>query len=148
MFFSPRFATNQGTRGTFEVEKVNTLQIRGSSCISQYYTYRQYDFLCILLCAAVDDSRTFWLSRNALVCLVTFGVPLPAPRSYSFSRPPARVYCALPLYHSSGGMLGVGGCWRAGCSLVVRRRFSVRHFSPDCVMHRCTVVQYIGEVAR
>ncbi|CAM9341654.1 unnamed protein product [Laminaria digitata] len=59
-----------------------------------------------------------------------------------------RVYCALPLYHSSGGMLGVGGCWRAGCSLVVRRRFSVRHFSPDCVMHKCTVVQYIGEVAR
>ncbi|CAM9251362.1 unnamed protein product [Ectocarpus sp. 8 AP-2014] len=59
-----------------------------------------------------------------------------------------RVYCALPLYHSSGGMLGVGGCWRAGCTLVVRRRFSVRHFSSDCVAHRCSVVQYIGEVAR
>ncbi|CAM9283381.1 unnamed protein product [Ectocarpus fasciculatus] len=59
-----------------------------------------------------------------------------------------RVYCALPLYHSSGGMLGVGGCWRAGCTLVVRRRFSVSNFSSDCVAHRCSVVQYIGEVAR
>ncbi|CAM9955980.1 unnamed protein product, partial [Hapterophycus canaliculatus] len=63
-------------------------------------------------------------------------------------RPDDRVYCALPLYHSSGGMLGVGGCWRAGCTLVIRRRFSVRLFSRDCVDHRCTVVQYIGEVAR
>ncbi|CAN0389844.1 unnamed protein product, partial [Scytosiphon promiscuus] len=59
-----------------------------------------------------------------------------------------RVYCALPLYHSSGGMLGVGGCWRAGCTLVIRGRFSVRLFSRDCVENRCTVVQYIGEVAR
>ncbi|CAM9226577.1 unnamed protein product [Ascophyllum nodosum] len=63
-------------------------------------------------------------------------------------RPSDRVYCALPLYHSSGGMLGVGGCWRAGCCLVIRSRFSVRHFAPDCVGNRCTVVQYIGEVAR
>ncbi|CAN0252026.1 unnamed protein product, partial [Phaeothamnion confervicola] len=63
-------------------------------------------------------------------------------------RPGDRIYCALPLYHSAGGMLGVGGCWRAGGTLVVRGRFSVRSFAHDCVLYKCSVVQYIGELAR
>ena len=59
-----------------------------------------------------------------------------------------RLYCPLPLYHSSGLLLGLGACLQRGCTAVVRAKFSVRHFSRDILAHRCTGVQYIGEMAR
>lgn len=59
-----------------------------------------------------------------------------------------RVYCALPLYHSAAGMVGVCGCVLAGSCLVVRPKFSASAFASDLRDHRCTVVQYIGEFAR
>eukprot|EP00531_Pseudo-nitzschia_arenysensis_P009833 CAMPEP_0116142264 /NCGR_PEP_ID=MMETSP0329-20121206/14816_1 /TAXON_ID=697910 /ORGANISM="Pseudo-nitzschia arenysensis, Strain B593" /LENGTH=690 /DNA_ID=CAMNT_0003637489 /DNA_START=45 /DNA_END=2117 /DNA_ORIENTATION=+ len=59
-----------------------------------------------------------------------------------------RLYCPLPLYHSSGLTLGLGACLQRGCTTVIRPKFSVRHFSQDILTHRCTGVQYIGEMAR
>ena len=59
-----------------------------------------------------------------------------------------RLYCPLPLYHSSGLILGLGACLQRGCATVIRSKFSVRHFSRDLITHRCTGVQYIGEMAR
>ena len=59
-----------------------------------------------------------------------------------------RLYCSLPLYHSSAGMLGVSACMRYGCPMVLKKRFSARNFATDCVKHGCTVVLYIGELAR
>lgn len=59
-----------------------------------------------------------------------------------------RLYCPLPLYHSSGLTLGLGACLQRGCTTVVRPKFSVRHFSRDVLAHKCTGVQYIGEMAR
>ena len=59
-----------------------------------------------------------------------------------------RLYCPLPLYHSSGLTLGLGACLQRGCTTVIRPKFSVRHFSQDILAHRCTGVQYIGEMAR
>ena len=58
------------------------------------------------------------------------------------------LYCPLPLYHSSGLAMGLGACLQRGCTTVVRPKFSVRHFSQDIITHRCTGVQYIGEMAR
>mmetsp|Transcript_54357 Transcript_54357/g.122085 ORF Transcript_54357/g.122085 Transcript_54357/m.122085 type:complete len:750 (-) Transcript_54357:70-2319(-) len=59
-----------------------------------------------------------------------------------------RVYCALPLGHAAGGMLGVGGTLVRNAALVVRPKFSARRFASDCALHNCTVTQYIGELAR
>lgn len=59
-----------------------------------------------------------------------------------------RLYCPLPLYHSSGLTLGLGACLQRGCTTVIRSKFSVRHFSQDILEQRCTGVQYIGEMAR
>lgn len=58
------------------------------------------------------------------------------------------IYCCLPLYHSAGGMLGVGMMFTSGASLVLRDRFSSSHFWSDCREYKCTVVQYIGELCR
>ena len=58
------------------------------------------------------------------------------------------IYCALPLYHSAGGMVGVSCCINSGASMVIRDKFSVSKLAEDIVMNKCTVLQYIGEFAR
>ena len=59
-----------------------------------------------------------------------------------------RVYTALPLYHSSAVMMGVGGGIISGATVVLRKKFSVKAFSEDCVRHKVTAIQYIGELCR
>ncbi len=59
-----------------------------------------------------------------------------------------RLYCALPLYHSTGGLCGVGAAWLNGATLVLRRKFSASHFWDDVMEHDCTMFVYIGELCR
>ncbi len=58
------------------------------------------------------------------------------------------LYCPLPLYHSAGGMIGVGCVFQGGCSMVLRKKFTATGFSKDCKKHGVTVMQYIGELCR
>ena len=59
-----------------------------------------------------------------------------------------RIYCALPLYHSTGGLCGVGAALMNGATLVLRRKFSASQFWDDIVDHDCTIFVYIGELCR
>ncbi len=59
-----------------------------------------------------------------------------------------RIYCALPLYHSTGGLCGVGAALLNGATLVLRRKFSASHFWDDIAEHDCTLFVYIGELCR
>jgi fatty-acyl-CoA synthase len=59
-----------------------------------------------------------------------------------------RIYCALPLYHSTGGLCGVGAALLNGATLVLRRKFSASHFWDDVAEHDCTLFVYIGELCR
>ncbi|XP_078283610.1 long-chain fatty acid transport protein 2-like isoform X2 [Rhinoraja longicauda] len=58
------------------------------------------------------------------------------------------LYITLPLYHSSGSLLGIGSCISAGATAVLRRKFSASQFWDDCRKHNVTVIQYIGELLR
>jgi fatty-acyl-CoA synthase len=58
------------------------------------------------------------------------------------------IYCALPLYHATGGLCGVGAALLNGGTVVLRRRFSVSHFWDDIADHGCTMFVYIGELCR
>ncbi|KAK7095529.1 long-chain fatty acid transport protein 1-like [Littorina saxatilis] len=58
------------------------------------------------------------------------------------------VYDTLPLYHTAGGILGVGQVIQCGAVLVIRRKFSASQFWADCVKYNCTIAQYIGEICR
>ncbi len=49
------------------------------------------------------------------------------------------VYCTLPLYHTTGGILSSGQMVLAGATLVLRKKFSASNFWTDCVKHQCTV---------
>lgn len=50
-----------------------------------------------------------------------------------------RIYNSLPLYHTAGGLIGVGQTLLKGITVVLRRRFSASKFWPDCVHYECTV---------
>jgi len=58
------------------------------------------------------------------------------------------VYTSLPLYHSAGGIMGIGGGLNASCPVLIRTKFSASNFSKDCLKYKVTAVQYIGEICR
>lgn len=49
------------------------------------------------------------------------------------------IYCTLPLYHSSGGCLGVSFCLVLGATMVIRRKFSASRFFEECIEYKATV---------
>ncbi|XP_069890228.1 long-chain fatty acid transport protein 6 [Dipodomys merriami] len=58
------------------------------------------------------------------------------------------VYITLPLYHSSGALLGISGCVELGATCVLKKKFSASQFWLDCKKYNVTVFQYIGELCR
>jgi fatty-acyl-CoA synthase len=62
--------------------------------------------------------------------------------------PEDRMYDCLPLYHSVGGVVAPGALLVRGGSVLIRDKFSARHFWDDVVDGDCTLFQYIGELAR
>ncbi|XP_074387845.1 long-chain fatty acid transport protein 5 isoform X1 [Zonotrichia albicollis] len=63
-------------------------------------------------------------------------------------RPDDVVYTTLPLYHSAGLLVGLGGCLDVGATCVLRSKFSASHFWPDCRRYNVSVIQYVGELMR
>jgi fatty-acyl-CoA synthase len=59
-----------------------------------------------------------------------------------------RVYCALPLYHATGGVCAVGMALTVGGAVIIRRKFSAGEFWEDCRLYRATFFPYIGELCR
>ncbi|XP_056134132.1 long-chain fatty acid transport protein 2-like [Lampris incognitus] len=58
------------------------------------------------------------------------------------------IYIYLPLYHTAGFLMGLGGAIDKGITVVLRRKFSASQFWDDCRKYNVTVVQYIGEIMR
>nr|XP_057931564.1 hsFATP2a_ACSVL_like domain-containing protein [Doryrhamphus excisus] len=58
------------------------------------------------------------------------------------------VYINLPLYHSSGFLIGLVGAIQRGVTIVLKRKFSASQFWDDCRKYNVTVIQYIGETMR
>ncbi|GFO36884.1 very long-chain acyl-coa synthetase [Plakobranchus ocellatus] len=58
------------------------------------------------------------------------------------------VYTVLPLYHNTGCFMSVGAALLSGATVVLRKKFSARHFWSDCRQYKVTVVPYIGELLR
>ena len=59
-----------------------------------------------------------------------------------------RLYSALPLYHSVGGILAVGMSWHCGGSIVLRRKFSASAFFQECYESDVSVLMYIGQLCK
>ncbi|KAI8390250.1 hypothetical protein BD560DRAFT_380393 [Blakeslea trispora] len=59
-----------------------------------------------------------------------------------------RVYCVLPLYHSSGLIVSVTSTLVSGGTIVLGRKFSVSRFWNDCADYKVDSFTYIGEFCR
>lgn len=59
-----------------------------------------------------------------------------------------RIYNVLPLYHSTGGLVGVGAALLNGARLIIRKKFSATNFWPDVKTSGATMFVYIGELCR
>ncbi len=76
----------------------------------------------------------------AAACL--FGAPL-----YDF-RPADKLLCALPLYHGSPLMLGLGACLVTGTPLRLERRFAASTLIDAARRSRATILLYVGDLGR
>jgi len=59
-----------------------------------------------------------------------------------------RIMCVLPLYHSAGGLVGVGMTICSGATMILKKKFSATSFFKECRDQKVTVMQYIGELCR
>ena len=64
------------------------------------------------------------------------------------STPTDRIFNVLPLYHSTGGLVGVGPALLNGGRLILRRKFSTSSFWRDVNTSGATMFVYIGELCR
>ncbi len=62
--------------------------------------------------------------------------------------PDDRLYDCLPLYHSTGGVAGLGAMLVSGGCVELRPRFSASRFWQDVTQSGCTIFLYIGELCR
>jgi fatty-acyl-CoA synthase len=59
-----------------------------------------------------------------------------------------KLYCALPLHHSSALLIGVGAALVAGVPIALRRKFSARALASDLERYGATAMLYVGDVCR
>lgn len=64
------------------------------------------------------------------------------------STPEDRVFNVLPLYHSTGGLVGIGAGFLNGARTIIRKKFSATNFWPDVKASKATMFVYIGELCR
>jgi solute carrier family 27 fatty acid transporter 1/4 len=49
------------------------------------------------------------------------------------------IYNPLPLYHTTGGIIGIGPTLAFGNPVALRTKFSASAYWSDCVKYKCTV---------
>lgn len=64
------------------------------------------------------------------------------------SGPKDRMMMVLPLYHATGGLVGVGCALTHGGAVIVQARFSATKFWDEAVRHGATQFTYVGELCR
>ncbi len=109
------------------------------------------------------ERRAVTITDRALLIYTSGTTGLPKAASVSHQRllqwsfwfaglmntgPQDRMYDCLPLYHSIGGIVATGSVLVRGGSVVIREKFSAQQFWDDVAEWDCTLVQYIGELAR
>jgi fatty-acyl-CoA synthase len=103
----------------------------------------QSDFVYIYTSGTTGQPKPCRVSHaRALLVAATFG-----PLVFELGADD-KLYCTLPLHHSSGMLVGVGASVVARTPLALRARFSASQFWPDVRRYRATAILYIGELCR
>ncbi|MGA0545967.1 long-chain-acyl-CoA synthetase [Brevundimonas sp. VNH65] len=99
-------------------------------------------------CIYIYTSGTTGLPKAARVHHMRARTYMRAFAGCTRSTPEDRIYDCLPLYHSTGGLVGVGAALLNGARLIVRKRFSASTFARDVRDSGATMFVYIGELCR
>ena len=59
-----------------------------------------------------------------------------------------RMLMVLPMYHATGGLVGVGAVFTHGGAVIVQPKFSATKFWDEAVRHDATMFTYVGELCR
>ncbi|WP_298913434.1 long-chain-acyl-CoA synthetase [uncultured Algimonas sp.] len=62
--------------------------------------------------------------------------------------PKDRMLLVLPLYHATGGLVGMGSVFSNGGACIIRPKFSASTFWDDAVQYGATMFTYVGELCR
>ncbi|MGB6230093.1 MAG: long-chain-acyl-CoA synthetase [Litorimonas sp.] len=62
--------------------------------------------------------------------------------------PSDRMMLVLPMYHATGGLVGMGAAISNGGAVIVRPKFSASTFWDDAVKYGATMFTYVGELCR
>ena len=96
----------------------------------------------------IYTSGTTGLPKAAVVTHVRAQVYMRSFAGAMRTTPEDRVFVVLPLYHSTGGLVGVGAAVSNGGCVVLRRKFSASSFWADVNREGATLFVYIGELCR
>jgi len=121
--------------------------VKGASAVRPDRSARE-DITASATALYIYTSGTTGLPKAARITHAKAQLYMRAFAAATQAKPTDRLYCALPLYHSTGGLCGVGAACLTGGALVVKKRFSAAAFWPDVVRHGCTIFVYIGELCR
>ncbi|KAH8867818.1 Long-chain fatty acid transport protein 1 [Schistosoma japonicum] len=163
----------QWTKRTFADMFKSTVKKRGSEKVAIYFenqvwTFGQLDAysnkvanylmkcgfkrgdILLLFMNSCPAYIGIWLgaAKAAIITKLRYALMVTGTK-YSFGiRQSDIIYNPLPLYHTAGGICGVGQMLLNGNTIVIRSKFSASQFWSDCVKYNCTVAQYIGEICR
>lgn len=119
--------------GTCVVEGLVAFSLRFLTC------RQQVPFKCLYLSTRLHSVTPE--GHGFVVCRYMFmGVGV---RCMLRITPDDTLYTPLPLYHTAGGMTGVGQVLLHGASLAIRSKFSASNFWADCITYGCTVSVFI-----
>ena len=59
-----------------------------------------------------------------------------------------RMMLVLPLYHATGGLVGMGAAFSYGGACIIRPKFSASTFWDDAIKYKATMFTYVGELCR
>ena len=99
-------------------------------------------------CIYIYTSGTTGLPKAARVHHMRARTYMRAFAGCTRSTPEDRIYDCLPLYHSTGGLVGVGAALLNGARLILRKKFSASSFARDVRDSGATIFVYIGELCR
>ncbi|MEE2566298.1 long-chain-acyl-CoA synthetase [Hyphobacterium marinum] len=99
-------------------------------------------------CLKMYTSGTTGLPKAAIIAHTRTMYYLNIFASGANAGPGDRMMMVLPLYHSTGGLCGVGFGISRGGAVIVRKKFSASAFWDECVTFEATLFMYVGELCR
>ena len=125
-----------------------TTALKGSSTVRPERALRREGMTARDTALYIYTSGTTGLPKAARITHMRAQLYMRGFAAATGSKTDDRIYCALPLYHATGGVCALGAALLNGGVFVLARRFSATAFWDDVVQTQSTMFVYIGELCR